>query len=52
MRGEDYILGGQASELIAHQISGSQLIMYSDFGHGVFQENKQFDKDVLEFLND
>lgn len=47
---QDRVLGGQASRLIAKQILGSNLKMYSDFGHGAFKESKQFDDDVMDFL--
>jgi len=46
----DQVLGGEASRIIAEQISGSQLIMYSGLGHDAFQESKQFEKDSIDFL--
>lgn len=46
----DQVLGGEASREIAQKITGSQLIMYSDLGHGAFQGSKQFEKDSTDFL--
>ena len=48
--GKDQIVGSEASRVIAEQITRSKLIIYSNLGHGAFQEGKQFEKDSLEFL--
>lgn len=48
----DEIVGEGSSERIAERIDGSRLIMYDDYGHGVFEENKKFNEDVLKFLRE
>lgn len=47
---EDRCLSGQASEEIASKISNSQIYMYKDFGHGLYEEAKDFNDRVLKFL--
>ncbi len=46
----DKIVGGKASEEIAECIKGSELKMYQGFGHGVYEEAKDFNQTVLEYL--
>ena len=46
----DHIVGGKASEEIAECINGSELKMYHGFGHGVYEEAKDFNQVVLEYL--
>ena len=46
----DHIVGGKASEEIAERINGSELKMYQGFGHGVYEEAKDFNQVVLEYL--
>ena len=46
----DRIVGGKASEEIAERIKGSELKMYQGFGHGVYEEAKDFNQVVLEYL--
>ena len=46
----DKVVGGEASKQIASKISGSQLYMYSEYGHGVFEEAKDFNQRIKEFL--
>lgn len=46
----DSIVGGKASEEIAECIKGSELKMYQGFGHGVYEEAKDFNQIVMEFL--
>lgn len=46
----DKIVGGKASEEIAECINGSELKMYQGFGHGVYEEAKDFNQIVMEFL--
>lgn len=46
----DKIVSGKASEEIAERIKGSELKMYQGFGHGVYEEAKDFDQVVLEYL--
>ena len=47
----DKALGADASREIAAGIPGSQLYMYEDWGHGLYEEAKDFDRRVLDFLN-
>lgn len=47
---EDLALGGDASKEIASMIPNAQLIMYGQWGHGLYEEAKDFNKRVLDFL--
>lgn len=47
---KDLIVTGDASRVLAEKISGSELYMYEDYGHGVFEEAKDFNQRVHEFL--
>ena len=47
---KDQVLEGQSSVEIAKQIPKSRLVMYDDYGHGVYEEAKDFNDIVLEFL--
>ena len=47
---KDISLGSDASREIASQIAGSQLVMYEQWGHGLYEEAKDFNDMVLEFL--
>lgn len=49
---KDEVVGGEASRILARQISNSRLIMYPELGHDAFQESKQFEKDFISFLNE
>ena len=46
----DKVVGLNTSEEIAAKIEGSKLIMYDGLGHGAYEESKDFNKQVLEFL--
>ena len=46
----DRALGGEASRLIAAAIDGASLKMYPRWGHAVYEEEKTFNRTVLEFL--
>ena len=48
--GDDKIAGVNASKEIAGKIKNSELIIYEGFGHGVYDEAKDFNRRVLEFL--
>ena len=48
--GKDLALGGEASEEIAAQIPGAELRMYDQWGHGLYEEEKEFNQLVKEFL--
>ena len=51
MGGErDLSLGGDASREIAARIPGAELKMYTQWGHGLYEEAPDFQKTVLEFL--
>ena len=47
---QDKALGGEASREIAARIPGAQLLMYPQWGHGVYEEEKGFNHTVLTFL--
>ena len=47
---QDNCLGGEASREIAARIGGAQLRMYPEWGHGLYEEEKTFNRTVLEFL--
>ena len=47
---QDKALGGDASRQIASEIPGAKLHMYSRWGHGAYEEAKDFNGRVLEFL--
>ena len=48
--GKDHVLGGDASRETAAAISGAQLRMYDQLGHGLYEEAKDFNQIVLDFL--
>ena len=47
---KDLSLGGDASKEIAAKIPGAQLKMYAQWGHGLYEEAKDFNQVVLNFL--
>ena len=47
---EDNCLGGEASREIAAKIPGAELKMYPGQGHGLYEEVKDFNRTLLEFL--
>ena len=47
---QDHSLGGAASREIAGQIPGAELRMYPQWGHGLYEEAKDFNQKVLDFL--
>lgn len=47
---QDHSLGGEASREIAARISGAKLKMYPQWGHGLYEEAKDFLPTVREFL--
>lgn len=49
---QDLVVGSQASKDIAEQLAGSHLKMYSQFGHALYEEAKDFNKVVLGFLRE
>lgn len=47
---QDKALGGEASREIAAQIPNAKLVMYSQWGHGLYEEAKDFNPLVFDFL--
>lgn len=47
---KDLIVTGDASRALAEKIAECELYMYEDYGHGVFEEAKDFNSRVHEFL--
>lgn len=47
---KDLSLGGEASREIAAKIPDSELRMYAQWGHGLYEEAEDFNQTVLEFL--
>ena len=47
---EDKVLGGAASEELAAGIPGAELYMYEWYSHGVYEQAKDFNSRVLEYL--
>ena len=48
---KDLALGGDVSREFAARIPGAQLRMYDQWGHGVYEEAKDFNRTVMDFLN-
>ena len=48
----DKALGGDASREIASAIPGAQLRMYPQWGHGLYEEAKDFNGTVLSLLKE
>lgn len=47
---KDLSLGGDASKEIAAKIPSAELQMYAQWGHGLYEEAKDFNQVVLDFL--
>ena len=47
---KDLSLGGDASREIAAKIPAAELHMYAEWGHGLYEEAKDFNRVVLDFL--
>jgi pimeloyl-ACP methyl ester carboxylesterase len=47
---QDKALGGDPSKEIATRIPGAQLRMYEQWGHGLYEEAKDFNQVIVEFL--
>lgn len=47
---EDRCLGAEASRELAERIPGAQLKMYPGLGHGLYEEAKDFNQTILEYL--
>jgi pimeloyl-ACP methyl ester carboxylesterase len=48
--GDDKIVGVEASKEIAEKIYGSDLIIYDKYGHAAYEEEKDFNAKVIDFL--
>ena len=46
----DKVLGGEASKELAAGIPGAELYMYEGYSHGVYEQAKDFNSRVLEYL--
>ena len=47
---QDKALGGDASREIASAIANAQLLMYEQWGHGLYEEEPTFNQTVMEYL--
>lgn len=47
---DDKIVGVNASREIADRIKNSELYIYDGYGHGVYEESKDFNTKVLKYL--
>ena len=47
---QDKALGGDASREIAEKIPGAELLMYEQWGHGLYEEEPTFNRTILEYL--
>jgi pimeloyl-ACP methyl ester carboxylesterase len=47
---QDKALGGDPSKEIATMIPGAQLRMYQEWGHGLYEEAKDFNQVIVDFL--
>ena len=47
---QDSIVGVNSSKEIADRISNSELYLYEDYGHAVYEEAKDFNERVLKYL--
>ena len=48
---KDNIVGVNASKEIHKKIKNSELYIYEDYGHGLYEEAKDFNKRIVDFLN-
>ena len=47
---KDQIVTAEASKLLAEKIENSQLFIYEDYGHALYEEAKDFNNRVINFL--
>ena len=47
---KDLALGGDASREMAAGIPGAELLMYPQWGHGLYEEAKDFNSNIYDFL--
>ena len=48
--GKDRTVGTEAAGEIAEQIKGSELLIYPEYGHGLYDQAKDFNQRVYDFL--
>ena len=48
----DRTLGGKASEELAEKIPNAEMKIYPQYGHALYDEAKDFNQTVLEFLKE
>lgn len=48
--GKDRTVGPDAAKELADKIKGSELLMYPEYGHGLYDQAKDFKQKVYEFL--
>ena len=47
---QDMSLGGDASREIAEEIPNAKLLMYEQWGHGLYEEEPSFNQTIMEYL--
>ena len=47
---KDLTVSGEASQMIHEAIPASELYMYEEYGHGLYEEAKDFNAQILAFL--
>jgi pimeloyl-ACP methyl ester carboxylesterase len=47
---DDHVVGPSQTEALAAAIPGAKLSTYPGLGHGAFEETKEFNREMLEFL--
>jgi len=47
---DDKVVGVDASKEMADQIDGNKLVLYKGLGHGAYEEGKDFNRQVMDFL--
>ena len=50
--GKDRTVGTEAAGEIAEQIKGSELLIYPEYGHGLYDQAKDFNQRVYDFLRE
>ena len=48
---KDRIVGVEASKQLHEKITNSELYIYADYSHAVYEEAKGFNNKIMEFLN-
>ncbi len=49
---KDLVVGSEAAGELAGAIPGAKLLVYPQWGHGLYEEEKSFNRSVLEFLKE